>query len=1581
MSDAPKATEKPNGSPKKKRSWPVRILRGFLYFVLLLVVLVGCAVGYLHTSSGQERVRALIVKRLGDRVNGTVELDAVDFAIGGDIALRGLRIRDQAGETAVSLEAVKLSPRWGALRSSITLDEVMVKGLHVTVVKDAEGGSNLKSLFKPREESSSSPISKVIDLKQIVIEDVDVTVKSADGTELSVHHIAISGHVTVLPSEKNVDIDLDPIALGVDLKKADKSGGLVLGVKNLKTGVSIALTGGQGKLRLKPLSADLALLVPGTDKDGAADRSLPARIDRSFPIGFEGIELDVGEGDVGASLEKLALGAVSLASIDLKGNLVDGSLSGAPAADVVGLHVDASQVNGLLGKELLLSDVDLEAHLKGAASTPELAALLSTQGGIIKLDAKLDTSDPAAPKHDVTLTVSNVDTDKLLSASLGIPKIEIASLKLHAQGKGKDLASISTDSKLELSGIKARGVTVDSLGARVNVVGDAIKFDDLEVLAIDQHIAASGTFDRGTKKLSAKLSVDGDVGVALAKLKAAGLPITTNLAAGLVKLPKGDLAVRVDGTVGGDLEVTAKTEKLSALGGTVKLDAKVGLEKGDVSKGEKSIKLKTFDATLEITGLSVSRILAMRGKVIPPPLGIDGAITVHLGAKGTTLDPKVDLRASVVELRKDGGARARVDIVGKLNKTDATLDVSAKDVTNPDQLLFSLTAALPITLDGEKKGLDASRGLDVRFDLPRRPVATLVAFVPPLLLGGRAIPRAEIEMAASLKGAVARPTASVRVEASGAFLSPDAPKSPKQRLRLDVALDPVDKSAASKASGTLSLALDETEPPVVSGRFGASFPYSPLVAGATAGAAFDAHFELAAKSASLPDVLELARLRALAGSFIGSIDLRGNPRDLTAEVRFAASDLKPDGIGPLGANIKVDLLADKTTVDVGVDLAKTPLLKLTGPIALAGKGLFAQIKAGLDPKLDLSLEVPSRPLKSLAALRPKLAKAPGTLSGLIKVDGTTKQVMAAGALKVSDVATWDGQLGGAAVTLKLDEKALVSTIGIGSANAPDAPLQVVATIAREQLFGFKDDHPLQIAVTARATKTPIARLVPKELVAEVKVEPKGALDWNMDALITLAKKNGKTVVDEGKLEGQLKIAGTIPLPGSKRVYEDVDISILAKGETLTIERVQAKESDVEVKGRSFSLTGSLVLDKLKPKKVDVSVKADRWLLFGPKALGLIDAPRGSLTIEAKARGELDRPIKNVTVDIDKLQVLFPDRFDKAHQPEDVHAGDVVILGELAAPALGKLPLPESLKKAIEARVEAAKKLELESSTIAVAKARLGSGGAEATLPPTEEGTDIDIHIAKGARLFQSPLDLKTSGTIAIAIRPAGRTIRGKLTMEGGELSLGGKMHPLKEGNLVFDEERPQGWVDLHFEKPLAPWQLRNISEASAKKAISIHIFGPIADRRTVLSGAGSPGGLVDLLSMHNTGRERLIAEPDMPDSYSVDFPQAQGLLALSFISVNLPHLLFLDRVSSWSDPYDDGHYGRLEHYDGERYFADGKGRVKAQKRPAGVGRSEADIEVDYLFVNDPRLLFGIGGAAGSRGGGGPGVVLEWSSKD
>ena len=50
-------------------------------------------------------------------------------------------------------------------------------------------------------------------------------------------------------------------------------------------------------------------------------------------------------------------------------------------------------------------------------------------------------------------------------------------------------------------------------------------------------------------------------------------------------------------------------------------------------------------------------------------------------------------------------------------------------------------------------------------------------------------------------------------------------------------------------------------------------------------------------------------------------------------------------------------------------------------------------------------------------------------------------------------------------------------------------------------------------------------------------------------------------------------------------------------------------------------------------------------------------------------------------------------------------------------------------------------------------------------------------------------------------------------------------------------------------------------------------------------------------------------------------------------------------------------------------------------RPPTVGQSEGEVELDYVFTNTERALFGIGALAGTRGGGGADIFFEWSTKD
>ena len=166
--------------------------------------------------------------------------------------------------------------------------------------------------------------------------------------------------------------------------------------------------------------------------------------------------------------------------------------------------------------------------------------------------------------------------------------------------------------------------------------------------------------------------------------------------------------------------------------------------------------------------------------------------------------------------------------------------------------------------------------------------------------------------------------------------------------------------------------------------------------------------------------------------------------------------------------------------------------------------------------------------------------------------------------------------------------------------------------------------------------------------------------------------------------------------------------------------------------------------------------------------------------------------------------------------------------------------------------------------------------------------------------------------------------------------------------------------------------------------MNIHLQGPLSARKTTLSGAGSPGTLFDLLSVHNAGRQRYMSEPDLPASAVTEFPQHFNLLMLSYFSVNVPHLLFFDRIAAWSDIYDGRGtqaYGQIRHYRNEGYYDNDTLRVRGTMRPPVAGQSEAELGFDYMILNTPQTAVGVGVTVGSRAGGGPGVFFEWSSED
>ncbi len=1535
--------------PPRKKSWPRRVLRVALGILLVPIVLVVLVVAYLHTSSGQERLRALVEAKLGEKVNGTVKIGKLELALFGDLVLGDVLIQDATGEKAIALDHLKVRPRWGDLGgpAPIPLQTVELTGLHVSIVKDDAGSNNLRGLFKPIE------LKKGVSIDEVRISDVDVTIRSSDGTTIAISDVALSGRLLAKSATKTYDVDLSSIAANVAIDKP--ASGLVVGVRDLETGLRANVDEGKGKVELLPLAADVALRVK------------PRGIDRTIPVRLGGLAVEIGEGGVDADVDKLALGLLTLSAVEVRAPTAEGKLSGVPAGEVVGLRVVATELNGLLGKEVLKTNVDIDAHLGGAAGNPVLKAHIAAGDARIDIDAKVEDALGERPRFDVETTVKNLDTQKLLGAGVAVPPASLDELRIAVEGNGKDPTSIAADVRVDGKGARVRGVTVDTIGASARLADGKVELKELDVRALDQHVALAGSMALGSKEIDVTLRLDGDVDTALARLRAAGVPLSIKVPKGVLTLPKDDLEVRVKGKLDGELNVTAKAKALRALGASIGLDVGAKLRRGDPAKGEKAVKLEGFDAHVRISGVLLSTVLALRGR--KPPKDFDAAFDVALDASGTVDDPKVDLTLTGATIRRGEQKdlpRLATRIAAHIEDQRARIDLSAWNKASKEDVILRGKVELPLLLAGEKKGLDPAGKIKVDLELPRRTLMSLASFTPlvplPPFSSARLLapvlekPNGDIALRATFDGTVARPKGTVDLELETRRLTGAASK---QKLQLAAHVDPADRGA-TKAGVKLALSLDDRPQPALVVDAGADFPTSPLLGGA-------ARMRYAASAKigpipfeALPAAPQLERVRALGGSIAATVDVKGNRQDVEAHVALDATGVKPGDKGPFDVTARIDVEPDTTKVAVVGKLQGRDLVKIGGDVGVGGKGLLPRVRqGGLDPELRLALEIPDRPLSSLAVLRPSLASIPGSLTGKIDVTGTVKEPLAKGGFGLFGVEMANGTKGGVALQLAVDKERAGASVRLGATNvAPDAPAlgTIDVGVPRSAIAAYRAGGSLPVEATVAMRGAPVAGLVPAFAAASVKDAFAGTVDWNMKARVDLDKTDEGTKVEAAAIDGKLLLSNArFRIPGTKRTYERVKLELEAAGERIHLRGLEAHESDRDVKDRWLKIEGEVALEKLRPTAADLRLGASKWLLFGTKAIGLPDAPRGTLDLEATARMELDRAVRVATVDVKKLDVSFPDRFDKAHQPEEVHAGDVFVVDDKNR--VGKLPVPPKppVPKQTDAQPTAA--------------------------PPAEpSGMDIEIRVAKGARLLQSPMELHPHGTISIKVRPTGREVRGELTIEKGELSLGGRMHPLKRGSLRFDDKAPSGWIDLWFKKELPPWALRNVSKKSGGDAIEIHMFGPISDRRTVLSGAG-PGALFDLLSMHNVGRERFHAEPDLPESVAVEFPQHMGLLTLSFLSVNLPHLLFLDRVAAWNDPVDQRRtYGQLDHYEGDRYFADGHGRIRAARRPADVGKSEAEIEALYLFENSPQLLVGIGGAAGSRGGGGPGFVLEWSSE-
>jgi len=207
----------------------------------------------------------------------------------------------------------------------------------------------------------------------------------------------------------------------------------------------------------------------------------------------------------------------------------------------------------------------------------------------------------------------------------------------------------------------------------------------------------------------------------------------------------------------------------------------------------------------------------------------------------------------------------------------------------------------------------------------------------------------------------------------------------------------------------------------------------------------------------------------------------------------------------------------------------------------------------------------------------------------------------------------------------------------------------------------------------------------------------------------------------------------------------------------------------------------------------------------------------------------------------------------------------------------------------------------------------------------------------------------------------------------------GKDYGLVGGSLSFTAEHPHGRMAMNFDHRLPDVALRELSLASGGTGTQFVFDGAPSHPIVKIEGAGN-SGLEDAMAMNATAHGLRVTRPDLPASETVQAPRGDQLSIMTFMASNLPHLVFLSRISAWSDPADSA-YGQIKHVEAERYTQGDTSRVRAVVRPTTPGRSSAELQYDRMLISNDRAAVGVGVRAGDRGGGGVGVFVEWSSKD
>lgn len=164
-----------------------------LFIFLGVVVVLLIAAYFVVTSSGF--IKAVVLPRVGAALNAEVRAETVTLSPFSSVELRNVTVVPNGSEQLASADLARVRyDLWAMMRGNMNIDEILLSNPTVTVVRKADGTSNLDPILTRMNEQSRSQTSKKpsdepvrLDLKSLRVENGTLSYRAAasDGSEMT----------------------------------------------------------------------------------------------------------------------------------------------------------------------------------------------------------------------------------------------------------------------------------------------------------------------------------------------------------------------------------------------------------------------------------------------------------------------------------------------------------------------------------------------------------------------------------------------------------------------------------------------------------------------------------------------------------------------------------------------------------------------------------------------------------------------------------------------------------------------------------------------------------------------------------------------------------------------------------------------------------------------------------------------------------------------------------------------------------------------------------------------------------------------------------------------------------------------------------------------------------------------------------------------------------------------------------------------------------------------------------------------------------------------------------------------------